>query len=221
MVAASGAGNRNGAKEHFCPPLLALTTYSPFSRESPIVPMQYARILLFLVLLPLGPMLSAHAKAGAGNGAQLDYQRLQGKWYEIAHLPNARSKGLGNVTTTFRLAERGKIEVTIRAQRDNGRGRTVYYRGLAQLPESGEKNVLKVRFFGIVSHKFHILEFDAKNYDYALLCDESKKDLWVLSRRPTMDKGVYSKLVQSAQSRGFNVAALERTPQDRTVLVNR
>jgi apolipoprotein D and lipocalin family protein len=182
--------------------------------------MQYARILLFLVLFPLASLLSAYAQEGAGCGAELDYKRLQGKWYEIAHLPNARSKGLGNVTTTFRLAERGKIEVTIRAQRNDGRGRSVYYRGLAQLPESGEKNLLKVRFFGIVSHKFHILEFDAKNYDYALLCDDSKKDLWILSRRPTMDKDVYSRLVQKAQSGGFNIAALELTPQDR-VLVNR
>ncbi|MDI3528012.1 MAG: apolipoprotein and lipocalin family protein [Tenuifilum sp.] len=42
---------------------------------------------------------------------KLDLERYQGKWYEIARLPNRFEKGLNCITATYTVREDGKVTV--------------------------------------------------------------------------------------------------------------
>jgi len=43
--------------------------------------------------------------------------------------------------------------------------------------------------------------------------EPKRQYLWVLSRKPTMDKLKYSKFVESLAKRNFNIGLLKVTPQ--------
>ena len=47
----------------------------------------------------------------------------------------------------------------------------------------------------------------------AVVGDESRKYLWILSRTPQMDEAVYSELLKRVQAKGFDISKLEKNPQ--------
>jgi apolipoprotein D and lipocalin family protein len=50
-----------------------------------------------------------------------------------------------------------------------------------------------------------------KEYDYAVVGTPSRKYLWVLSRTPQMDDKLFSQLIESVKSKGFDVDKLIKT----------
>ena len=51
------------------------------------------------------------------------------------------------------------------------------------------------------------------HYEYAVVSEPKRQYLWVLSRKPTMDKLKYNKLVESLAKRNFDIGLLQVTPQ--------
>jgi apolipoprotein D and lipocalin family protein len=83
--------------------------------------------------------------------------------------------------------------------------------------KGGTNSRLKVRFapaflsfLPFVWGDYQIIEL-APDYSYALVGDPSRKYLWLLSRTPRMDEGVYERLTEAARSQGFDVSRLIRT----------
>jgi apolipoprotein D and lipocalin family protein len=53
----------------------------------------------------------------------------------------------------------------------------------------------------------------AEDYSYALVATPDRKYLWMLSRSPYLDEGVFQQLVERAKEQGFGVSRLQRTRQ--------
>jgi apolipoprotein D and lipocalin family protein len=51
------------------------------------------------------------------------------------------------------------------------------------------------------------------NYEHAVVGDPSRTYLWILSRTPTLDEGVYRQLLEEAQAQDFDVNLLQKTKQ--------
>ena len=51
------------------------------------------------------------------------------------------------------------------------------------------------------------------HYEYAVVSEPKRQYLWILSRKRTMDKLKYSKLVKSLAKRNFDIGLLKVTPQ--------
>jgi len=136
-----------------------------------------------------------------------ELERYLGTWYEIARLDHSFEQDLSHVTASYSLRPDGKIEVLNRgfnAKKD----KWVQARAMAVF--SGDENVgsLKVTFFWPFAGGYNILALDRENYQYAMVCGNSRKYLWILAYRPQMEKDQLDELLRQAEKWGFQTENL-------------
>ena len=149
---------------------------------------------------------------------QLDIKRYAGHWYEIARLPlYFQRKCASDVTATYRIQSNGKIEVDNQCKTAEGKG----MQSIGQATPTDRAGQLKVTFlpkglrwlpFGQAD--YWVLAVD-DNYQYALVGTPNQKNLWVLSRTPTMPDATYQALINQAAAYGYPVSQVTRTAQSR------
>lgn len=142
--------------------------------------------------------------------AQVDLQRYLGKWYEIAHLPFRFENDCTDITATYSLSEDGKISVLNECLKE---GKLKQAKGKAKVVDKSTGAKLKVTFFWPFSADYWIIDL-GKNYDHAVVGTPNRKYLWILNRTPQMDDALFSQLVESAKSKGFDVNKLIKTPHN-------
>jgi len=149
----------------------------------------------------------------------VDLQRYQGKWYEIARLPNRFQKQcVGNVSASYTLREDGKIAVVNECKLEDGG--TDRAEGVARVADpKGPNSKLKVRFapaflsfLPFVWGDYWIIDL-APDYSYVLVGDPARKYLWILARTPEIPESTYKQLIEKARTQGFAVDRLVKTRQ--------
>jgi lipocalin len=173
-------------------------------------------VFVMLLLFSSGPLSRSRGDILASK--DIDFRRLAGTWYEIARLPNKREEGLVNITTTFRLLGRDRIEVINRGHKESPDGEAVTLKLTARLPQPHEPASLTVRYCGFFRFTYNVLELDTAEYQYAMISGNTREDLWLFSRTPAMDDAVVDKLVSAARADGYDVSELIWCPQDHAPL---
>jgi apolipoprotein D and lipocalin family protein len=174
-----------------------------------------SKMKIFILLLTMLINIS-FARAGEmkdlATVEYVDVGRYMGTWYEISRLPNWFEKGLVGVTAEYTLLANGKVRVVNRGHKTALNWKLKTAKGKAYIADKKTNAKLKVSFFWPFYGDYWILEL-GKDYEYALVGDESRKYLWVLARKPVMDAALYNQIVNSAREKGFDVSKLEKTPQ--------
>ncbi|MBM3298780.1 MAG: lipocalin family protein [Deltaproteobacteria bacterium] len=142
----------------------------------------------------------------------VDVGRYMGTWYEIAKFPQRFEKGLVGVTANYTLLPNGKVRVLNSSHVGDFDGELRTSEGTARVVDTSTNAKLKVTFFWPFSGDYWILEL-GKDYEYAVVGEESRKYLWILSRTPQMDESVYSGILKRLQDKGFDISRLEKNPQ--------
>jgi apolipoprotein D and lipocalin family protein len=136
-----------------------------------------------------------------------ELKKYLGKWYEIAHLPARFQKGCTDTTATYALSEDGSISVLNECRRN---GKVKRAKGKAKVVDKNSGAKLKVTFFWPFYGDYWIIDL-GKDYDYAVVGTPNRKYLWILSRTPQMDDKLFSQLIDSVKSKGFDVNNLIKT----------
>jgi apolipoprotein D and lipocalin family protein len=137
----------------------------------------------------------------------VELKKYLGKWYEIAHLPARFQKGCTDTTATYTLSEDGSISVLNECRRS---GKVKQAKGKAKVVDKNSGAKLKVTFFWPFYGDYWIINL-GKDYDYAVVGTPNRKYLWILSRTPQMDDKLFSQLIESVKSKGFDVNNLIKT----------
>lgn len=149
----------------------------------------------------------------------VDLIHYAGVWYEIARLPNRfEEKCAGDVTARYERIGADRLKVINQCRKRDGT--MTKAEGVARLADKkGPNSRLEVRFApGFLSFlpfvwgDYQIIEL-ASDYSYALVGDQSRKYLWILSRAPQMSEDTYRRLADAASTQGFDVSKLIRTKQ--------
>ena len=148
----------------------------------------------------------------------VDLKRYAGRWYEVARLPNKFQEDCaGDVTAEYSLRNDGKISVVNRCLKQNGK--TEVAKGVARVADKTTNAKLEVRFApGFLSFlpqvwgDYQIIDL-APDYTYAVVGDQTRRFLWVLSRTPQLDDAAYKQAVNSAAAQGFDTSRLMKTKQ--------
>lgn len=159
-------------------------------------------------------VLAATAGASTPNRPvpQLDLKRYAGTWHEIAHLPMFfQRKCADTITADYTLQRDGTVLVRNACrQRDGTLARSL---GVAR-PVPGTPGALQVRFapqwlawLPAVWADYWVIELDPE-YQWAVVGGPSRKYLWVLSRRPAMDRALFEAIRARAAQRGYRVERL-------------
>jgi apolipoprotein D and lipocalin family protein len=151
--------------------------------------------------------------------ASVDLNRYAGRWYEIARFPNRfQSQCAGDVTATYAVRPDGRVSVTNRCRREDGRYDEAT--GIARVAGRDDSNArLEVRFapailsfLPMVWGDYWIIDL-ADDYSTAVVGSPDRQYLWILARTPVLDTATWQRLVDAASREGFAVDRLERTPQ--------
>ena len=137
----------------------------------------------------------------------VELEKYLGKWYEVAHLPFRFEDGCTDITATYSLSKDGSISVLNECLRD---GKLKQAKGKAKVVDKNTGARLKVTFFWPFSADYWIIDL-GKEYDYAVVGTPNRKYLWILSRTPQLDERLFSQLIASVKSKGFNVNDLIKT----------
>jgi apolipoprotein D and lipocalin family protein len=145
----------------------------------------------------------------------VDVKRYMGTWFEIAKLPQRFEKGLVGIKANYTLRPDGKVEVLNSGYKEDFNGKLKTIKGKAWVADTTTNAKLRVSFFWPFAGNYWIIEL-GKDYEYAVVGDESRKYLWILSRTPQMNEALYNELLKRTQDKGFDISKLEKVPQKQT-----
>ena len=134
--------------------------------------------------------------------------RYMGTWYEIARLSQFFERDLDEVKAEYTLNDNGTIKVVNSGVKD---GEPTSITGQAKLkhpdadPQTGE---LRVSFFWPFYSDYRVIEL-APDYSYAVVTAGSRDYLWVLARKPTMNKEQLDGILTRMKALGFETGELE------------
>ena len=144
--------------------------------------------------------------------SKVDLDRYQGRWYEIARLPQRFEKGCHCVFAEYTKHPKGHVEVYNYCRKGSLAGKEKAVTGKAFPVEGSHNSKLKVQFFWPFRGDYWVLELD-QDYQHVLVGTPDRESLWILSRTPRLDNAIYNRLVQTALQTGFPVEKLLRTDQ--------
>jgi apolipoprotein D and lipocalin family protein len=160
-------------------------------------------------------LIAAHLRAAASKKPletveNLDLERYQGTWYEIARLPLSwERKCARDVTANYALQPNGAIAVINTCRKADGT--IARSKGTARLAsKGGSPSKLKVSFFWPFAGDYWVFDLDP-DYHWALVGTPNRKYLWLLSRTPQINAQLLDGLLEKARARGFDTRKLITT----------
>ena len=144
--------------------------------------------------------------------AEVDLSRYVGTWFEIASYPQRFQKGCTGTTATYSLRDDGEVDVVNRCRKGSLDGKEDSARGRARVVDTTTNAKLEVSFFRPFWGACWIIDL-GENYEYAVVGHPGRDYLWILSRGPTMDDGVYQGILERIQAKGYPLDRLQRTLQ--------
>lgn len=164
-------------------------------------------LVIAFSLLPAG-CASAPRFPGVGD---FDATRYQGRWYEIARLPNSFEDGLTDISAEYALRDDGTLSVVNRGWDPEDREWNEAH-GSARFRGDAKTAELRVTFFWPFYGGYNVIELDREGYRWALIAGDDTDYLWILARDAKLDPAVEERLLAKARELGFDLSRLVRVP---------
>lgn len=145
----------------------------------------------------------------------VDLDRYLGTWYEIARYPNSFQEGCVATKATYSLRPDGRIRVVNECRQGDLDGKPRRAEAKAWVVDPSTRAKLKVQFFWPFRGDYWIIDL-GENYEYAVVGHPRRKYLWILSRTPAMDPGLYEAILERLRAAGYDPGRLIRTVQPGT-----
>jgi apolipoprotein D and lipocalin family protein len=171
------------------------------------------RSTLIAASLAMGLLLSAcktTPEAPMATVSAVDLARYQGKWYEVAVIPNSFQSMCVADTQAQYTADGDVIRVVNRCRKIDGSLEQAS--GVAKIVEGTNNSKLRVSFFRPFYGNYWILDLDA-DYQWVLVGEPGRKYGWILSRTPTLPPEVLNRILDKAVSLGYERSAFRNSPQ--------
>lgn len=163
-----------------------------------------AALLLFIVSCTTGPCIRERVK--------IDYRLYQGKWYEIARLPNSIEEGLTCITMTYEQQDNGMMLVTSRGRSKTDPADIKTLTGRAWIPDAKKPEYIKIQFIWPITIDYILIHID-ETKGYAVLGSPSKHQLWFLSRSRVIIDEDMAELLKIAVKNNYKTDRIVRVEQ--------
>ncbi|MFP5519540.1 MAG: lipocalin family protein [Bdellovibrionia bacterium] len=172
---------------------------------------------LLLVSMFLG-VISVSANASTVQTVEsVDLTRYQGKWYEIATIPQSfQKKCLKNVTAEYKILNNGQVEVLNSCDTKSGRD---VAEGRAKVVDSQTNAKLKVTFVKLFNWVFAfggdywIIDLEP-NYQYVVVGHPTREYGWILARTPVISDADMESIKEKLVEQGYDLCKFQLTVQD-------
>jgi lipocalin len=143
----------------------------------------------------------------------LDIPSYMGRWYEIARYPHGFEKNLVGAVADYTLRSDGKVSVVNSAFKKTLDGKYTQVKAVARRIDDSFPGRLKVKFFGLFNSDYLVFALDREAYQWALVGDDSRKYLWILSRTAEISPQLLEQLKALATEAGYDMTKLYYVPQ--------
>lgn len=172
-----------------------------------------ASVVALLCLMLLSGCVGGGREQPPETVGEVDLQRYQGTWYELARLPMFFQRDCIRSEAYYQLQSEGSVAVTNRCETEDGDWQEA--KGEAVPQEAGSTDRLWVRFDNWFSRLFPdltkghywVLYLD-EGYSTALVGSPDRKYLWLLARDTEVDQAARARLLAEAERRGYDTSAL-------------
>lgn len=144
---------------------------------------------------------------------ELDIERYQGTWYEIARLDHSFEEGLSGVSAEYSVNDDGSVKVVNRGYSDEDE-EWKEVEGRAVFVDDAPDGHLKVSFFGPFYASYVVFELD-DDYRSVYITGYDRDYLWFLSRTPTVSDEALAEFKAVARDKGFDLDELIIVDQSR------
>lgn len=146
----------------------------------------------------------------------VDLTRYLGKWFEIARLPLLwETRCACCVTATYTPRPDGRINVSNSCVKSNGKITQSKRTAKIASKQDSSNAKLKVTFFWLFTKDHWILDLDP-DYRWALVGNPSRRNLWILSRTPSLDHEIVSTLLRKGEALDFDTSKIIMTRQSQS-----
>jgi len=136
-----------------------------------------------------------------------EIENYLGTWYEIARLDHPFERGLSNVTAEYSMRDDGGVQVINRGFKTS-KGKWETAEGKAYFVDDSGTGKLKVSFFGPFYGAYNVIALDKQAYQWSLVVGPDTGYMWILSRKPVLEKAIVDELISEAKTHGFNTDEL-------------
>lgn len=169
------------------------------------------RLLMLLGVLVLAGC-SSQSQPVPKTVGEVDLQRYQGAWYEIARLPMFFQRNCAQSEAHYLLQQDGSVAVTNRCRTLAGESQEAIGSAVAQPGHTDRlwvtfDNWFSNLFPGLTRGDYWILDLD-QDYSTALVGTPDRKYLWLLAREPKISPEVRARLLKVAEEQGYDTAEL-------------
>ena len=165
------------------------------------------KIRYFFYLILLIPILSCSTKPVIKDDGLINYELYQGKWYEIARLPNSIESALICITMTYTYKDDGIMTVTGTGRNKNNLSDIKRVTAKAWIPNEKEPQKIKLQVVWPATFNAILIHID-KEKGYAIIGAPNKKYLWILSRQTMINENDMSELKNIAEKNQYNTNKL-------------
>lgn len=172
-----------------------------------------ASVVALLCLMLLSGCAGGGREQPPETVGEVDLQRYQGTWYELARLPMFFQRNCVRSEAHYQLQADGSVAVTNRCETEDGDWQEA--KGEAVPQEAGITDRLWVRFDnwfsrlfpGLTKGHYWVLYLD-EGYSTALVGSPDRKYLWLLARDTEVDQATRDRLLSEAERRGYDTSEL-------------
>lgn len=135
--------------------------------------------------------------------AQVDLKKFEGKWYSLSSIPTALDKKWRETDETYTWNSKGYFDVYTtykKVKKDKSENCDIRSK-LFQVEGTGNAE-MKAQFVWPFKIDYWIVEL-AEDYSYMVVGHPKKKYLFIMSRKPSMDKILYMQIVERCKNRGY------------------
>ena len=146
--------------------------------------------------------------------SSVDLNRFAGTWYSLSSIPTMFDKGSRETTTHYTWDKGGYYDVvTTCKDGDEGKIRTVKSK-IFQV-EGTNNAQMKAQFMWPFKVDYWVIDL-APDYSYVVVGHPEHKFLFIMSRKPSMDKRQYEEIVARCKAMGYPVEklALQQFPHE-------
>jgi apolipoprotein D and lipocalin family protein len=151
-------------------------------------------------------MLTAFGSVPHKTVDKVDLKRFAGKWYSLYSIPTPFDKNSMQTTTTYTLNNDGYFNVFTCGKKTTDNDEHTYNSKLFPVEGSGNSK-MKAQFLWPFKIDYWIIDL-ADDYSYVVVGHPDKKFLFIMSRKPTMDKKLHEELIAKCKAMGYDTDKL-------------
>ncbi|MCF7920815.1 MAG: lipocalin family protein [Candidatus Cloacimonetes bacterium] len=142
----------------------------------------------------------------------VNLEKFMGDWYVISILPNSIEKKAVNSIESYKLNEKGNIDITYSFFIDEPTGKKKVMHPKAEVYDLETNSEWRVQFIWPLKFAYLIIWLD-EDYETTVIGVPNQKYVWIMSRKPEIAAAKYEMILQHLRHLGYDVDKLMKIPQ--------